>query len=194
MPRNIFTQRKKSVLGKIDKSFKGDWDKKIISLCKKINSMKNYYTTSSCSGRIVLIIDKDKKQKGLFLKVYHNKITFKKLKRDLREIVEREIVEKSIVKFKQEPCILHIVCKTLKNAETILKKAHLAGWKKSGILSIAKNRIIVELNGTDRLEFLILNKRKILVTGEFLELIVKKSNENLEKSWEKIEKLKDLLK
>ncbi len=56
-----FVQQKKSTLSKLDKSSKGDWDKKIVNLCEKINSLENFYTTSSCSGRIVLIVDNIKK-------------------------------------------------------------------------------------------------------------------------------------
>ena len=61
-----FLQRKKAILKKLDKSSKGDWDEKIISLCDKINSNDNYYTTSSCSGRIIIMKDVVKKGKGLF--------------------------------------------------------------------------------------------------------------------------------
>ena len=75
-----FQQRKKDILSKNDKSFIGKWDKKIKKLCEKINSVKEYYTTSSCSGRIVILLDKNKKEKGLFLRVSHDLINFKEIK------------------------------------------------------------------------------------------------------------------
>ena len=86
MQQDKFVKRKQDILSKSDKSSKGNHDKKIIKLCEKINSLENYYTTSSCSGRVVLMIDQDKKEKGLFIKVYHNLITFKQLKDDLDKI------------------------------------------------------------------------------------------------------------
>jgi len=46
-----FNQRKISVLEKKDKAAKGSWDERIIELCNKLNSLEEYYTTSSCSGR-----------------------------------------------------------------------------------------------------------------------------------------------
>ena len=52
---------------KIDKSSIGKWAEKISGLCGKINSKENYYTTSSCSGRILLLIDQEKKGEDLFL-------------------------------------------------------------------------------------------------------------------------------
>ncbi len=185
--KDIFLQRKKDMLSKIDKSFRRKWDKKIISLCKKINSLENYYTTSSCSGRVVLMFDKDKKEKDLFIRIYHDLISFEKLKEDLNEISK-----KGIIKFKQEPCILHVACRSLDDAQKLLDKAKLAGWKKSGIIA-SKNRFVVELNSTEKLEFPIIKNSQILVDDEFLRIIVKKSNENLKRSWRKVGKLSNLL-
>lgn len=182
-----FSRRKKDVLSRKDKSSIGEWDEKMKALCLRINKKSNYYTTSSCSGRVVLMIDSEKKQQGLFLKVYHDLIIFKEMKKALVEISY-----KGIVKFKQEPCILHIACKSLEDAVVLLNKARKAGWKKSGILS-ASGRFIVELNGTERLEFLIKDEENVLVDDKFLKLHIKKSNENLKKCWEKIKKLEKLI-
>jgi tRNA wybutosine-synthesizing protein 3 len=186
MSQNNFQQRKKDVLSKLDKSSKKSWDKKILKLCEKINSKNNYYTTSSCSGRIVLIIDQDKKDKNLFFKIYHNPISINQFKKNLNEILKKN---KKSIKFKQEPFILHIVCKSLKDVQELLNKAKLAGLKKSGIIAL-KKRIILELNSTEKLEFPIIDKGRILVDDKFLKLIIEKSNENLKKSWKKIEKLR----
>jgi tRNA(Phe) wybutosine-synthesizing methylase Tyw3 len=49
------------------------------------------------------------------------------------------------------------------------------------------------LNSSDRLEFPIIRKGKILVDDVFLKLIVKSSNEKLEKGWEKIKKLEKIV-
>lgn len=182
--KNNFSQRKNDILSKLDKSSKGDWDKKISKLCEKINKLENYYTTSSCAGRVTLMIDQTKKEQNLFKFVEHELITFNQLKTALTKISKGNFN----VKFKQEPCIIHIACKSIDDAQKIYDKAKLIGWKKSGLISFEKN-FILELNSTEKLEFPIINKNKILVDDEFLELIVKKSNENLKKSWEKINKL-----
>ncbi len=187
MPKDIFKKRKQDILSKKDKSHRGKWDEKILNLCKKINSFDCYYTTSSCSGRIVLIINKERKQSGLFLKVRHNLISFKDLKRDLKEIKNKEDI-----KFKMEPCALHVACKGFKDAKELCDKAKLAGWKKSGIISINK-RFVVELNSTERLEFPIIKNGKLLVNDEFLREIVKQSNKKLKKCWKKIQKLNKFL-
>ncbi len=233
MLKNNFQQRKKDVLSRMDKSSKGEWDEKIAGLCDKINSLENYYTTSSCAGRAVLIVEKDKKEHGLFVKVYHDLISLEGLKKDLDEAVSKnespqaytqkghnqrsrepsvegenlragpepsrswrkfstKISTRGIIKFKMEPCALHVACESLEDAQKLYDKAKLAGWKRSGIIA-SRSRFMVELNSTEKLEFPIIQKNKILVDNEFLNLIVEESNRKLEKSWEKIGKLSELI-
>jgi len=183
-----FDKRKKDVLSKSDKSHKSEWDEKIKKLCDKINAEKRYYTTSSCSGRAVLMVEQDKKAEGLFISVYHNEVSFKQLKEDLAIALKKN----QNIKFKLEPCILHVSCKTLENAQEIYNKAKLAGWKKSGIIGM-KNGFNVELNGTDRLEFPIIQEGKVLVDDEFLKIIIEETGKKLEKNWIKIKKLEELI-
>jgi len=182
MVLDIFQKRKKDILSKLDKSSKHSWDKKIISLCEKINKNKDYYTTSSCSGRVVLNKDLDKKEPGVFLWVSHEQIKLEKLKEVLVGLHGNVI-------FKQEPVILHVACKTLKNAQEIVDKAKLVGFKRSGIIA-SKSRFVCELLSTEKLELPVIENNKLLVSDSFLKIIIKKSNENIKKGWVKIEKLK----
>lgn len=232
-----FLKRKQDILSKKDKSSIGSWDKKILDLCEKINKSEKYYTTSSCAGRVVLIVD-DKRRESVFLKIYHEEINFKELKNDLEKIgslrsrlngsvpdirqgtslkefdkCKSPIISrlqrtpdfsllssnsssrqraKLLIKFKQEPPTLHVACRNLDDAQCLVDKARLAGWKRSGIITTGK-RFVVELMSTEKLEFLIMNNNRLLVNNEFLELVVKKSNENLKGGWLKIENLKEMI-
>lgn len=190
MSFDSFLRRKKSVLSKSDKSSIGEWDNKIISLCNKINKSNNYYTTSSCSGRIVLMIAQEKKSYNLFLTISHDLISFNWLKNQLNKIIKNKELNNFLIKFKCEPIILHIVCRNLESASLVLEKAKNSGMKHSGIHHIGKE-IIIEINGDDRLEFPIINKNKILVDNNFLKLIAKESNKKLRKSWKMIKKLEN---
>jgi len=185
-----FSKNKKDVLSKVDKSFKGRWDEKIVKLCDKINSLPDYFTTSSCSGRVVLIKASEKKQKGLILKSYHSLVNFKTLKKDLEELGKRG---KCLIYFKQEPCILHVACVSLEKAQELLDKGKFAGWKKSGIIA-SKRKFVVELTSTEKLEFPIINKGKILIDNDFLKFAIKEANKKLKRSWKKIKKLKKIVK
>ncbi len=193
MPFDSFLRRKKSILSKPDKSSIGKWDNKIISLCNKINNSNNYYTTSSCSGRIVLMVAQEKKSHNLFLAISHELISFNWLKNQLNKIIKNKKLNKLLIKFKCEPPILHIVCRNLETTSLLLEKAKSSGMKHSGIHYLGKNPIL-EINGDDRLEFPMIDKNKILVDESFLKLIAKKSNAKLKKSWKMIKKLEKSLK
>lgn len=178
-----FKQQKQRQLSKSDKSNIGKWDVKIKGLCDKLNKKKEYYTTSSCAGRIVLLKASNKKIENAFLFRTHNKITFKELKKVLKDVDYNGLVE-----FQQTSCILHVACKSLGDAQDLVNKAKFAGWKKSGIMSTNK-RFIVELHSTENMSFPIMDNRKILVDDEFLRIVIRQANEKLDRVWEKIERL-----
>jgi tRNA wybutosine-synthesizing protein 3 len=179
-----FSRRKSDCLKKDDKSSIGSWDKHILSLCEKINQKENFYTLSSCSGRIVLIKNLEKKQPGMFILRSHEKITSEYLMKILNEAEKK----KETLIFKQEPPILHVCCANLEDSEKMLEKARFAGWKNSGIMS-TKGRIVLELRSTEYLALPIMLNGKLLVNEEFLSILARESNNRLEKGWEKIKKL-----
>ncbi len=189
-----FDNSKKLALIKKDKSNKKAIDKKIKSLCEKINSNKNYFTTSSCSGRIVLIIDEEKKKPDLFLFRTHNKINFINLKKEIDKCKNKNLnrIMNKTVYFKQEPCILVVSCRDKENQWKLFSKAKNNGWKKSGILSLDK-KLLAELMSTENISFPVINKGKLLVGDDFLKIVVKKANNNLKRCWEKIKRLEMLI-
>ncbi len=181
-----FQKRKKQQFSKKDKSIENGIDKDIRKLCNKINSSKNYYTTSSCSGRIVLIIDSEKKQENLFLFRTHNKTSFREIKKELEKIKMKKLIY-----FKQEPVILHAACSSLENAQKLIDDAKLAGWKSSGIIS--SRRFVCELRSTEKLELPIENKGKVLISDSYLKLLVKEANKKLARTRKKIKNLEKLI-
>jgi len=183
MQRCSFERRKKNQLDKIDKSDKSSWDKPMLKLMEKINKNPNHYTTSSCSGRIVLIKESDKKKEGLFLFRTHDKVSMNELKKELSRIKYA-----GLIYFKQESCILHVACKSLSNTQELLDLGKLAGWKKSGIISSNK-RFVCELMGSEYISLPIMNNRKILVSENYLKLVTKEANKKLSRAWDKIQKL-----
>ena len=107
-----FKKEKLYFLNKKDKSKKGSIDKEILPLINKINSHNNYYTTSSCSGRIVLLIKKsDKKTDTKWLFKKHSNVKFNEIKKALTNISQYEIW------FRFEPAIFHIACKTKRRSK-----------------------------------------------------------------------------
>ncbi|HLD79739.1 MAG TPA: hypothetical protein VJA18_04205, partial [Candidatus Nanoarchaeia archaeon] len=135
-PSSYFRNDKKTFLAKMDKSKKGDIDTKIISLLETINALSDYYTTSSCSGRAYLWKGTGKKSETQWLRVSHDLIDEKFFGCDENN---------GVVWLRLEAVILHIACKDLKAAHTLLEKARKF-YKKSCILS-ASSKIIVEIRG-----------------------------------------------
>lgn len=187
MPRDEFLFRKKNQLEKKDKSSEHQIDEKIRKLVEKINKTKDYYTTSSCSGRIVLVKSLKDKAENVFLFKTHERINFNDFKKIIKEINYPDLVY-----FKQEPVILHVACRNLGGAEDLLDKARDSGFKKKGIIT-TRSRIVVELIGSEKLELPIIDKNKLLVDDEYLKLLIKEANERLERSLERLKNLKKLL-
>jgi len=183
-----FDKRKKDVLLKEDKSAIGRWDKKIVSLCNKINSLSNYYTTSSCSGRILLIIDQDKKAENLFVFVSHEKVNLK----NLEDKIKKGVLLKKDIKFKLESFILHINSRSLEDAKKFLEIGKKAGFKKVGIIGL-KNGFTLEIQGSEKLEFPIIKNKKVIVGDDFLKIVIKEANKKLETNWKKIKQLEKLV-
>ena len=130
-----FAQDKKKQIERTDPSNEGKLDDAIKHVCEKLNYLSNYYTTSSCSGRIVLIKNLKEKAENVFLFKTHEKISFKQLKKELERISEKY---KDEVYFKQETCIIVSACKSLEDAQNLIDKFKLAGWKRTGIMASRK--------------------------------------------------------
>jgi len=185
--KDHFSYRKSEQLKKIDKSSKGSWDSKIINVCDKINKKEDYYTTSSCSGRNLIIEEAKEKRDDLFNFVSHDLISFEELKDSLVKIKSTKLFY-----FRVDPCIIHVACRTLEYAQKLHDIAKDAGWKRSGIIA-SNNRFVLELNGTNRIEMPIMNGGKLIVDDNFLEVLVKEANRKLKISWELIDKLEKSL-
>jgi len=161
-----------------DKSPQGFIDEDIKDLLKVLND-KGYKTTSSCSGRVVLITNSGDKGNAKWLFKSHKKVNGNKI----FDLVQKN----SPVWFLQEPFILHVKAKDLESAQKLLTVAKNSGLKISGITSV-KN-CTLEIRGTERMETL-LDKS---CGKEYLSVLVKEANKKLQKTKERMNKfLKNL--
>jgi len=185
-----FIKEKKEFLAKKDKSKKGSIDNKIKKLVNKINSLDDFYTTSSCSGRILLLAipKSNKKNEVQYLFCSHKKIKHDNVKKTLKTIITKI---KDNVWFKIDPVILHVACENINNAKKFLNTARDIGFRRSGIISIGKSKIIMELISTEKIETIISKNGKLVIDEDYLNILIKEGNVKLEKTWEKIDKLYD---
>jgi len=187
-----FELDKKNALEKIDKSKKGAIDKDIKKLVDKINSFSCYYTTSSCSGRILLISfpEDNKKYNVEWLFVSHDLVDFRTVKENLNKIIlnfKNDNI-KNDVWFREESTIMHVCCKTMEDASRLIEISKHIGFKRSGINAV-HNRIILELVSTENMDTPVIKDGKLLVNDEYLKILVKEANKKLKRTKEKTKKL-----
>ncbi|MBR9704028.1 hypothetical protein GOV12_01345 [Candidatus Pacearchaeota archaeon] len=188
MEKNRFLLDKKKQLSKKDSSNIGSWDKKIAGLCNKINKKKNYYTTSSCSGRIVLLKYSDKKIADAFLFRNHGKVSFDLLKKELNRISKEY---SGLVEFQMTSCIMHVACREISDAFLIVNKSRECGWKRSGVMGNKRN--ICELHSTENMSFPVMDEGEMMVDDEYLKLVLGIANSKLVRVWKKIDRLKGII-
>lgn len=162
-------------------------DEPIIDLLNTINDSKDYFTTSSCAGRIVLmkIPKSGKKNEAEFLFKSHYPVNSKDIWNTLLENYHK--FEEKIY-FKQEPFILHIAARDIKKAHNLLQIAIESGLKHSGIFAIKKDRVMIEIQSTERIETIVSKNRKILVNEDYINVLVEEANEKLMRTREKMYK------
>ncbi|MFW6231086.1 MAG: tRNA-wybutosine modification methyltransferase TYW3, partial [Nanoarchaeota archaeon] len=104
-----FDRKKESILSKMreaDRSKKGGIDDDIRDVLDMLNKHPDYATTSSCSGRIVLLdLRERRKDVNEWLLSKHAPVT----EIEWNTAMEKE--KKGIVWLKQEPSILHVSCR-----------------------------------------------------------------------------------
>ena len=184
-----FEHDKQTTLNRLvkDKSKKGSIDKPIVELIKNINKTKNFYTTSSCSGRILIIeFPKNPKKYDInWLLSSHEIVNGDDVLNAINQNTENEVW------FKLEPFIFHIAVRDEDIASKVLKQLHSNGIRRAGIMNL-KPRLILEIIGTQNVSFPLILDGKITVSKEELSRIVKKANSKLERNLDDLLKIKDV--
>ncbi len=179
-----FDHDKRMALTKKDKSRKGTVDKEIRALCDLINSKENYYTTSSCSGRILLLgfSESRKKHETRFLYSTHDTA-------DAKETILALGSADGEIWFRAECFILHVVCCTIEDADALLSLCRQLGLKRTGIISMAP-KLTVEIINHPRIDAPV-RSESILVEDGYIEHLVLRGNAMLERNRNMIVRLEE---
>jgi len=115
-----------------------------------INRREDYYTTSSCSGRIVVIAapSPGDKPSARILGKWHRKISVEELK----DALEKEFTRPSLVWASAQGPLIHVAARSLEGASRMLEAGHLAGFKYTCIHVAGKARYIVEIRSAERVD------------------------------------------
>lgn len=162
----------------------GKVDTKIRFLLNTINNIEGYYTTSSCSGRCIVLqlpTIGDKKN-ATFLGRWHDSF----LVEDLKSSLEQR--KSGLLFFLCQPPILHVVCKDFCMAEQMIEIGLHSGFKNSCLRSFRK-KIVVELCSTETLHVPLGNGQEVYVTDCFLSHLTDVSHQLFLRCEEKIKAL-----
>lgn len=188
---SLFKQWKKQCLNKLDLSKKGSIDRDISHVVSHLNNSDYYFTTSSCSGRIILIDGVSdctdvQKQNCSWLFVTHEKCQ----KGDVIAALEKSSGD---AVFKFEPCVLHVQCRQLENAQLLHSVAINSGFRNSGVTVGKKGKIIMAVRSTHCLEVPLSHRGRVLVPEEYIEFLVGTANNKMEENLKRIERFYDCL-
>ena len=181
--KKFFDNRRRALL-KLQKAIsERRVDKKAISIIKKINKKADYFTTSSCSGRIVIIEIPfpGKKRKARFLGKWHNEIKEEDVYNALKKAKNGEIW------FLVQSPIFHIASISMRNAKKLLNLAIQSGFKYSSIKAF-NGKVMIEILSTERIDAPIGKDGKLYVSNDYIKLLVEISNILMEKMQKKLKK------
>jgi len=146
-----FRARKRAFLERlIRETEQGRVDGDIQPLLTKLNQLEWAYTTSSCSGRILVAETPS-------IAAYTKGKGFKQLAK-WHHAVNPSDVEKAAALARGVPwlmvrgAIIHVAVDSARRARELLGIARAAGFKHSGVLTVRRDGIIVEINSDDRLD------------------------------------------
>ena len=167
----IFEEQKKKALERL--RIRGA-DEEVAEIIEALNRLDDFYTTSSCSGRVALICIPEigAKREAEFIGKWHRAVTKEEVSEAIKTPKKGEIWLIS-----QSP-ILHVSCRGLEKAKTLLRIAIESGFKYSGIKAISKDngKVMVEIMSTERMDVPLGKDNEIFCSDTYIAYIVQKAN------------------
>ncbi len=165
----------------------GEVDVPIIPLLDLINKQRDMVTTSSCSGRVVLLETdiSEKKRESAFYRKWHRPVTTDEVWDALDSYSGEQILW-----FKVDPFILHIGFQHMQTALDVIRLARSAGFKIAGIQACDSAKIHVEIRGIDSMAVPVYFKRP-LIDRVYTRHIVDFANRKIVRNAERIARFFD---
>ncbi|KAB1268669.1 tRNA wybutosine-synthesizing protein 3-like protein [Camelus dromedarius] len=192
MDRNAeFRRWKAQCLTKADLSRKGSVDEDVVGLVQLLNGREQFFTTSSCAGRIILLDGgingfEVQKQNCCWLLVTH-----KPCVKDDVMVALKKADGDAILKF--EPLVLHVQCRQLQDAQLLHSVAMDSGFRNSGITVGKRGKTVLAVRSTHGLEVPLSQKGKLMVTEEYIDFLLKIANQKMEENKKRIERFYNCL-
>jgi|TARA_B110000438_G_scaffold45732_1_gene45857 tRNA wybutosine-synthesizing protein 3 len=185
-----FSQYKANAMKKLEYALsEGLVDEGVISVLNSFNSHPDIFTTSSCAGRLQLIVlpDIGRKDSVELRKTWHRPVEFQEVK---DAITNLEIPANSIVILQGQSPIFHISCRTMELAQKFRGRVHGQGWKYSSLLTGNDDKWVVEILSANRIDNLLFREGLIdPPDDDRLKFIIEESNKILIKAQARLEAL-----
>ena len=185
--KNFEEQKEKAMVG-LRKALEEDKvDHDIIPLLEKINALDNYFTTSSCSGRISVMEMPHfgDKLNSAWLGKWHREVTVEEV---LGAIGKHKTGQ---LWFLVRSPILHVAARTMEDAVKLLNLSIGLGFKYSNIKSVSHKKLLVEIRSTERMDVPLGEGGELWVSKEYIERIVNLSNAQIRRFKGKLKRLED---
>ncbi|XP_020949262.1 tRNA wybutosine-synthesizing protein 3 homolog isoform X1 [Sus scrofa] len=184
--RAEFKRWKAQCLSKADFSRKGCVDEDVVEIVQLLNGREQFFTTSSCAGRIILLEQgmdslEVQKQNCCWLLVSH-----KPCVKDDVIVALKKANGDAILKF--EPLVLHVQCRQLQDAQILHSVAIDSGFRNSGITVGKRGKTMLAVRSTHGLEVPLSHKGKLMVTEEYIDFLLKIANHKMEENKKRIER------
>ncbi len=163
---------------------RGAVDPPITPILDKINENPAYVTTSSCSGRIVLLATgpEEKKGESFFHRKWHRPV-------GIDEVLEGiESFKGGLLWFKMDPFIIHAGAESVEAAMKLVSIAKRAGVKIAGIQAMDDEKVHVEIRGIDSMAVPVY-RGKPLVSRDYVKVLVKIANGKMVRNAARLERL-----
>jgi tRNA wybutosine-synthesizing protein 3 len=163
-------------------------DRQMVPLCKFVSGTKEFFTSSSCAGRIILLqLPKDEnKKEASFHRKWHRKVREKELWQGIKAETKGELW------FKLDSFILHIGAGYLEDARKILGCMKKAGVRRGGIIVAKPGKFLVEMQGTQTIAFPVKKGKEVLVGKDFMKYNLDRANKKLAQNYEMLKRLEDV--
>ena len=185
-----FSEYKAKAMKKLEEALsKGLVDEGVISVLNSLNSHPDIFTTSSCAGRIQLIVlpDIGRKDSVELRKKWHRPVEFQEVK---DAITNLEVPPDSIVILQGQSPIFHVSCRTMELAQKFRGIVHSQGWKYSSLITGNEDKWVVEILSASRIDNLLFRDGVIdPPDDERLKFIIEESNKILIKAQSRLEAL-----
>lgn len=185
--KNFDEQKARAMAGLRKALEEGKVDEDIIPLLEKINSLENYFTTSSCSGRISI----------MEMPEFGDKVNAEWLGKWHREVTLEEVLDaigmhsKGQLWFLVRSPIIHVSARTMEDAVRLLNLAIGLGFKYSNIKSISHKKLLVEIRSTERMDVPLGENGELWVSREYIARIVEMGNAQVRRFKWKLKRLEE---